>query len=348
MGTRTVDVRSVQLAIAEDGVGGRPLMLVHGFTGAKEDFTDFLAPLAERGWHVVAPDLRGHGASSKPDDESVYTLAVFAGDVFALADSLGWSRFTLLGHSMGGMIAQHMLLGAPDRIDALDPDGHRTWSARGHRRRGGDRADQALRAYERHPSFQRGDGVASAAMRSPADERVRAERPGYIEFGDRKLLAVAPAMVCSVLGQFATTEDRLEKLAAHTTPTLVIVGEQDRPFVAPSERMADVMPGARLAVIPDAGAQPAVRGARRVVGGAQRLPRSSAAGRSGMTDTGTPHHAGELALAVMRGYGVDVMFTLSGGHVFPLYDAAVKQDVPHRRRPPRADRDVRGRRAWPS
>ena len=63
-------------------------------------------------------------------------------------------------------------------------------------------------------------------------------------------------MVCSVLGQFATTEDRLERLAAHTTPTLVIVGEQDRPFVGPSERMADVMPGARLAVIPDGAHSP--------------------------------------------------------------------------------------------
>jgi acetolactate synthase-1/2/3 large subunit len=46
-----------------------------------------------------------------------------------------------------------------------------------------------------------------------------------------------------------------------------------------------------------------------------------------MTDTGTPHHSGDAALDVMRGYGVDVMFTLNGGHVWPLYDAAVKQDV---------------------
>ncbi len=82
---------------------------------------------------------------------------------------------------------------------------------------------------------------------------MRAERPGYIEFGDRKLLASSPAMVCSVLGQFATVDDRLERMAVHTTPTLVIVGEQDRPFIGPSERMADVMPGASLAMIPDAG-----------------------------------------------------------------------------------------------
>ena len=81
MGERSVDTGSIHLTIAEEGVGGRPLMLVHGFTGAKEDFGDFLVPLAERGWHVVAPDLRGHGASDKPADESAYTLSIFAGDV---------------------------------------------------------------------------------------------------------------------------------------------------------------------------------------------------------------------------------------------------------------------------
>ncbi len=46
-----------------------------------------------------------------------------------------------------------------------------------------------------------------------------------------------------------------------------------------------------------------------------------------MSDTGTPHHSGDAALEVVRGYGVDVMFTLNGGHVWPLYDAAVKQGV---------------------
>ena len=119
MGTRTVDVGSVQLTIAEEGMGGRPLMLVHGFTGAKEDFTDFLAPLAERGGTSSRPTFVVTVRAASPTTRARYTLAVFAGDLFALADSLGWGRFTLLGHSMGGMIAQHMLLGAPDRIEAL-------------------------------------------------------------------------------------------------------------------------------------------------------------------------------------------------------------------------------------
>ena len=257
MGERSIDTGSIHLTIAEEGVGGRPLLLVHGFTGAKEDFGDFLVPLAERGWHVVAPDLRGHGASDKPTDESAYTLPVFAGDVLALADALGWSRFTLLGHSMGGMIAQHVLLAAPDRIEAL------ILMDTAHGRLEGV-LDEGM--IERAIAFIRANGIeawkqmmesqAERGLSTPADLRVRAERPGYVEFGERKLLAASPAMVASVLGQFATVDDRLERLAAHTTPTLVLVGEQDKPFIGPSERMADVMPGARLAVIPDGGHSP--------------------------------------------------------------------------------------------
>ena len=257
MGERSVDTGSIHLTIAEEGVGGRPLMLVHGFTGAKEDFGDFLVPLAERGWHVVAPDLRGHGASDKPTDESAYTLPIFAGDVLALADALRWSRFTLLGHSMGGMIAQQMLLAAPDRIEAL------ILMDTAHGRLEGaldegmiERAIAYIRANGVEAWKQMMESQADRGLSSPADLRVRAERPGYVEFGERKLLAVSPEMVASVLGQFATVDDRLERLAAHTTPTLVIVGEQDKPFIGPSERMADVMPGASLAMIPDAGHSP--------------------------------------------------------------------------------------------
>lgn len=257
MGERSVDIGSIRLTIAEEGVGGRPLVLVHGFTGAKEDFGDFFTPLAERGWHVVAPDLRGHGASDKPTEESAYTLPIFCGDVLALADTLGWTRFTLLGHSMGGMVAQHMLLAAPDRIEAL------ILMDTAHGRLEGvldaatiDRAVAFIRSNGIEAWKQMMESQADRGLSTPADLRVRAERPGYVEFGERKLLAASPAMVASVLGQFAAVDDRLELLAAYTTPTLVIVGEQDAPFVGPSERMADVMPGASLAVIPDGGHSP--------------------------------------------------------------------------------------------
>ena len=71
---RPVRAGDVTLEIAEAGVGGRPLLMVHGFTGAKEDFADWFDSLAERGWHVVAPDLRGHGASDHPARTQDYSL----------------------------------------------------------------------------------------------------------------------------------------------------------------------------------------------------------------------------------------------------------------------------------
>lgn len=120
-----MDERRVALAtglaleVLEAGAGGRPLLLVHGFTGAKEDFADHVEALAREGWHVVAPDLRGHGASDAPSGPDRYTLKTFALDVLALADALGWVRFVLLGHSMGGMVVQHVALEAPDRLAGL-------------------------------------------------------------------------------------------------------------------------------------------------------------------------------------------------------------------------------------
>ena len=75
MRVRRVPVGDVALEIAEAGEGGRPFLLVHGFTGAKEDFSPFLDDLAALGWHAVAPDLRGHGGSDQPSGPCVLTLA---------------------------------------------------------------------------------------------------------------------------------------------------------------------------------------------------------------------------------------------------------------------------------
>ncbi|MGL4298390.1 MAG: alpha/beta fold hydrolase, partial [Candidatus Neomicrothrix subdominans] len=94
------------LSYDEAGRGGEPLMLVHGFTGGRADFSEWIDPLAAMGRHVVVPDLRGHGTSGGPAGADRYGLDAFAADVLGLADLLGWNRFGLLGHSMGGMVAQ--------------------------------------------------------------------------------------------------------------------------------------------------------------------------------------------------------------------------------------------------
>jgi pimeloyl-ACP methyl ester carboxylesterase len=255
METRPVDVGGIELSIAEAGAGGRPLFLLHGFTGAKEDFTEWLDPLAEEGWWVVAPDHRGHGASAKPADESAYSLEILAADVLALADVLEWDTYVALGHSMGGMLLQVAALRAPERLDAIimmdtssEPlgaiDPGAVAAAQGIvRERGIDALADIL-------------ATRAGLLTTPAHERVLAERPGYQEFGERKLRATSPALYAAIAGEIPTRRSLLEDLRQLDVPALVIVGDQDVPFVAPSERMAETFPQGRLAVIPDAGHSP--------------------------------------------------------------------------------------------
>lgn len=246
-----------KLAYAEAGAGGRPFMLVHGFTGAKEDFTDWLDPLAAAGWHAVAPDNRGHGASEKPDDEAQYTFDALATDVLALAGAL-WGDdtvFVLLGHSMGGMSAQVAALRAPERLAGLvlmdTLHGPLPFVSR-------DEIELAIAVVE----DQGINGLAAAladrkgALDSPAHLRLMAERPGYAEFNDRKFRATAPAAYAGLLHAMFDATDRLDSLRSLSMPTLVITGEQDQPIVKPSIAMAEAIPGAELAVIPDAGHSP--------------------------------------------------------------------------------------------
>ncbi len=257
MQKRTVDLGTVQLAIAESGAGGRPFLLLHGFTGAKEDLTEWLDPLAEAGWHAVAPDHRGHGASSKPDDESAYSFEILAADSLALLDALGWDRFALLGHSMGGMVAQFIAAKSPERLTAL------VLMDTGH----GPIHNLDPTMVDAAVSIVRTQGIDALAdllaeSDSPLDtrahQRVLAERPGHAEFEDRKFRSTSPALYAPLATSFTNTSDRLDDLEGlpDTLPTLVIVGEQDQPFLGPSQRMAKAIPDASLVVIPDAGHSP--------------------------------------------------------------------------------------------
>lgn len=233
------------------------MLLVHGFTGAKEDFTPWLDQFAAVGWHAVAPDLRGHGASSKPEAESAYSFEVLADDVLRLADALGWERFVLLGHSMGGMVAQFMARTAPSRLTGLilmdtapGPLGHLT-----------------PELVEAGASIARDQGMAALAkviaegqgpLRSPAHQRQLDERPGYAEFCEGKFLATSPALYAAIAPAFVTTPDRLDELRRlpASLPVLVIAGEQDDGFLGPSRQMAAAIPNSRLEIIADAGHSP--------------------------------------------------------------------------------------------
>ena len=253
---RRIAAGAVELAVLEAGAGGAPLLLLHGFTGAKEDFAEALPGLAAGGWHAVAPDLRGHGDSDAPPEESDYTLDSFAADVVALADALGWARFTLLGHSMGGMIAQVVAVGHPDRLHALVLMNTTHGPIGGVSLDVAELAADVARTQGLEVLHQLIESLGGGPLASGPDERLKAERPGYAEYGKRKLLASSPAMYASMAPGMAEQADRLDALSSVDVPTLVIVGEHDKAMLRPSRRLAEAMPSARLAVVPDAAHSP--------------------------------------------------------------------------------------------
>ena len=252
-GGRTVDGGGVALAVVEAGEGGRPILLVHGFTGAKEDFTPWFERLAAAGWHAAAFDLRGHGESGKPDDPDDYSLERMAADVLDVLDALGWREAVVLGHSMGGMVAQEVALTFEERVTALVlmDTAHGVFPGLTPELAGLGAAlvhDGGMAAWV---EATRDAGTVA----SPADQAVRTADPAYAAWCDAKTLACAPAMVEGMLPAMARRRDRLRELVQVRRPTLVLVGEEDV-VVDDSRRMAATIKGAQLAVVAGGGHSP--------------------------------------------------------------------------------------------
>jgi 3-oxoadipate enol-lactonase len=242
----------VALVVTDTG-SGPALLLVHGFGGAKEDFSDHVGALAAR-HRVVTFDHRGHGESDKPPDVADYSLDRMAADVLGVADSLGLDGFRLLGHSMGGMVARRVVLARPARIEALVLMDTSPGPVPG--------LDADLVELAAEIALNEGKDVLkpmldeAGTLDTPAYLRVLAERPGYREFGERKWDALSGVMWATMAREIVHQPDQLALLAGVRCPTLVIVGEQDESFVTPSHEMAAVIPGAELVVVQNAGHSP--------------------------------------------------------------------------------------------
>jgi pimeloyl-ACP methyl ester carboxylesterase len=246
----TDDGVGLEVRVEGDGPG---LMLVHGFGGAKEDFADHVPALARRA-RVVTFDHRGHGASDGPATVDAYSLDRLAADVLQVADASGLDRFRLLGHSMGGMVARRVVLGTPERVDALVLMDTSPGPVKG--------IDPELIDGAAEYGLAEGKAAlkelldSAPVLDTPAYEQLLEGRAGYREFQDAKWAALSVFMWCAMARDMAHQPQQLDALAAVVCPTLVIVGDQDKPFLGDCRRMADTIPGATLAVIPRAGHSP--------------------------------------------------------------------------------------------
>ncbi|MFI8536397.1 alpha/beta fold hydrolase [Streptomyces aquilus] len=214
---------------------GVPLVFVHGWTADRHRWDHQLAHFAQKR-RVIRLDLRGHGESS---GAGVRTIAELADDVLALLDHLAVERCVVVGHSMGGMIAQTITLAHPERVERLvlvNSIGRMTYS----RGRGLLMGVSTLVPFRLF--------VAANIQRAFAPGYPRDEIRAYV-----KASANTPREVVMTLYGAMRAFDVLDRVGEIRVPTLMVHGYHDIQLpVRQMLRMAKAYPDAEVRII-DAG-----------------------------------------------------------------------------------------------
>lgn len=118
MNSRILRTDVLDFNICEVGTG--PLVvLLHGFPDLAIGWQNQLGALADAGYRVVAPDLRGYGDTGGPEEETAYSIFTLVGDVVALVEGLGEKQAVVIGHDWGAALAWECALARPDMFKGV-------------------------------------------------------------------------------------------------------------------------------------------------------------------------------------------------------------------------------------
>lgn len=115
---RQVATNRITLHVVEQGTGPA-VLFVHGFPDTWRGWRRQMTACAAAGYRAVAPDMRGYGGSSKPDDPALYTVFQCVGDLVGVLDELEIEAATVVGHDFGAAIAWSAAMMRPDRFRAV-------------------------------------------------------------------------------------------------------------------------------------------------------------------------------------------------------------------------------------
>lgn len=211
---------------------GPGVLLSHGYSATGRMWGGQVRALSGE-YRLVTWDLPGHGQSDSPEPLSAYAEAVIVDDMAALLDACGIERAVVGGLSLGGYLSLAFWLAHPDRTRAL-------------------------------MLFDTGPGYKNAEAREGWNRSAEARAGAFEEKGLEALGAGAEVRISqhrsaeglarSARGTLTQFDARvIESLPEIDVPTLVLVGESDRPFLVASSYMAKKIPGSRHVVLPGAG-----------------------------------------------------------------------------------------------
>ena len=116
--TRRIATNGIELSVQEAGTGPA-VLLCHGWPELGHSWRHQIAALADAGYQVLAPDMRGYGASDAPHDIADYTMLHLVGDMVGLLDALEIPQAVIAGHDWGAPVAWQAALMRPDRFRAV-------------------------------------------------------------------------------------------------------------------------------------------------------------------------------------------------------------------------------------
>ena len=231
MAEASVETRSF---VASDGVrlawhelgAGRPVLLIHGlFSNAETNWIKFghASEIASRGFRVIMPDLRAHGASDAPHDSRFYPPDVLARDGIELIAHLGLEDFDLGGYSLGGRTSARMvILGATPRRLVISGMGLRGLLRTGER---GDHFRHILTGLGNH---ERGS-------------------PEWLAEAFLKTTGGDPVALLPLLDSFVDSTEA--EIKAIDIPTLVLSGSDDQDN-GPAQALAELLSQGRYVEVP--------------------------------------------------------------------------------------------------
>jgi pimeloyl-ACP methyl ester carboxylesterase len=264
---RYLDLHGERVAYRDEGTG-EALLLIHGMAGSSATWRAVIPALSKK-YRVVAPDLLGHGESTKPRGD--YSLGAFAASLRDLLDELGISQATVVGQSLGGGVAMQFTYQHRDYCQrlalissgGLGPDLNwilRILSAPG--------AELVLPVVAQRAVLnvgkKLGSWLTSAGIQSPRGSEMWSAYSSLADPQTRQAFLRTLRSVVDYRGQAVSALGKIH--VSHGLPTLLIWGEQDRIIpVAHGYAAHEAVPGSRLEVLADIGHFPHVEAPAAVV-----------------------------------------------------------------------------------